>query len=288
MENRVRGTALTIALALACVIPPAVAASVDESVREVLMKLGQGLSGSDQESVGKALAEDAVFVDCEGEQTIGRANIAKRVCGYSGKAGGVQFVLHPQTIKELSPEAAWVVGDVSRDRDGVSTPVSRFTLNIVKRNGDWQVVSATETPLRVSVAENLAEFKWLEGKWLSGQRAMTAAFLPGNAFLQLQFQDGTGGGAAAHAIIGWDAAAKNFVSWQFHPDGGFTTSTWTHRGNDWIVDSTGVSAEGDRTRALSVLVPNNADEFKWSTSRLSVDFLGGGGSGDASVWKRAK
>ena len=59
--------------------------------------------------------------------------------------------------------------------------------------------------------------------------------------------------------IGWDPLAGGFKSWTFHSDGGYGEGAWKQQADAWIVNDTGVSANGKHT-SMTVIYTKIGDE----------------------------
>ena len=72
--------------------------------------------------------------------------------------------------------------------------------------------------------------------------------------------------------IGWDPRLKQFRSWVFDSDGGFSEALWSRYGDSWVLKTTGVLKDGRSATATHVLTRINRDHIKWA----SVDRTIGG------------
>jgi hypothetical protein len=70
--------------------------------------------------------------------------------------------------------------------------------------------------------------------------------------------------------IGWDPAAGRLRSWVFDSDGGVFEGRWRSEGDSWIVKTTGVLADGDRSTAINFWIPEGPDRFVLRTSHVKV------------------
>ena len=61
--------------------------------------------------------------------------------------------------------------------------------------------------------------------------------------------------------IGWDPTTEQFRSWMFDQDGGRTEGDWRQEGNTWVVEATGVSADGKHSTSTRVYESLGPNEF---------------------------
>jgi hypothetical protein len=72
-------------------------------------------------------------------------------------------------------------------------------------------------------------------------------------------------------VIGWDPADRIFRSWVFDSDGGFGQSTWSKRGDEWIISAKGTLADGGRASAVNIIHPIDEGSYTWSSTNRDVD-----------------
>jgi hypothetical protein len=59
--------------------------------------------------------------------------------------------------------------------------------------------------------------------------------------------------------IGWDSATGSIKSWTFNADGGHGEGVWKRQGDVWIVNNSGISADGKHT-SLTTIYSKISDE----------------------------
>jgi heat shock protein HslJ len=133
--------------------------------------------------------------------------------------------------------------------------------------------SAAQPGLPVPVHPELEDLGWLIGRWTSGEGAptcvMEGAWSEGGGFLFLDVQLGDGDNPrdSCSNRIAWDSLRKEFRSWSFQPDGGFSEGRWSAEKGGWKVVSTGVSTNGLKTVEEVHLRPD-------SPGQMSLDITG--------------
>jgi len=64
---------------------------------------------------------------------------------------------------------------------------------------------------------------------------------------------------------------KQIRSWNFEADGGFGEGVWTKDGDNWIVKTTSVVADGSKVTATNVVSPINVDTISVQSKDQTVD-----------------
>ena len=71
--------------------------------------------------------------------------------------------------------------------------------------------------------------------------------------------------------IGWDPVKKEIRSWNFEADGGFGEGAWTKDGDNWIVKTTSVVADGSKVTATNIVSPIDGDTISVQSKDQAVD-----------------
>ena len=70
--------------------------------------------------------------------------------------------------------------------------------------------------------------------------------------------------------IGWDPARKKIRSWTFDSHGGFFSGLWTKHDKQWLLNSAGVTADGETVTATSAYTLHDAEMVTWQYRNLIV------------------
>jgi uncharacterized protein (TIGR02246 family) len=258
---------LTLLLLLTA-FPAAFAADSDESSRDVLMNLSQFINAGSADKASELWTDDAVLIDQSGNEIAGRDAIRARF----QEARGEAIAIHPDRVDHLTPDLAFVVGSTSRGEGPAMTPVGKFSALLVRKDNRWLISRATDTAVQATAAEHLQQLDWLAGKWTAGGNTnLEAHWAPGKNFLLLEFEKKSEGKVETDThIIGWDPNSNCVVSWHFDYLGGFGHGQWNKQANQWLIDFTGVAADGAHTYSLNLCSPVSADEFTWKAARKGI------------------
>jgi hypothetical protein len=72
--------------------------------------------------------------------------------------------------------------------------------------------------------------------------------------------------------IGWDPLRKQFRTWVFDSEGGFAEGLVSHDddSDQWVVQSSGVRADGQAVTGTNVFMSLNPDRIAWQTVARTV------------------
>jgi hypothetical protein len=70
--------------------------------------------------------------------------------------------------------------------------------------------------------------------------------------------------------VGWDPVTKQIRSWNFEADGGYGEGGWTKEGDEWIVKTTSVLADGSKVTATQKRRQCSYDHFYFDAYRRDL------------------
>ena len=185
-----------------------------------------------------------------------------------------------ESIRFLSPEVAVEEGTatVSGD-DGEKPEISRYSVIYVKQDGHWlHARIQDQTPSELSAHDHLKDLEWMLGEWLNESDdelvSTTCSWSDNGSFLIREFDVKIEGKVALSGTqrIGWDPLRKQFRTWVFDSEGGFAEGLVSHDDDldQWIVQSSGVRADGQPVTVTSVFTPLDPDRIAWQTVERTV------------------
>ena len=234
----------------------------------------------DAAALGALFTENAEIVDEEGEVTRGRPAIVERFAGLFAANEGGKLDVDVESIRLLSPVVAVEEGTatVSGD-DGEKPETSRYSVIYVKQDGHWlQARIQDQTPSEPSAHDHLKDLEWMLGEWLNESDdelvSTTCSWSDNGSFLIREFDVKIEGKVALSGTqrIGWDPLRKQFRTWVFDSEGGFAEGLVSHDDDldQWIVQSSGVRADGQPVTVTSVFAPLDPDRIAWQTVERTV------------------
>lgn len=244
-----------------------------KEIAAVLAALRKSLDDENASAVASLFTEDAIFIDQSGKETHGRASLqqgfdAQFKSRHDKPKVNVEFA--PEKVTFPAENVALVVGSANKVTGEESTPLTRFSMFLEKRNGQWLINEATETRIQTesSAHEHLTDLDWLLGSWKinseNGLVHIRVEWAPGGNFVRASSVSTEAGVDKTDTeIIGWDERTSSIVSWTFGYSGNFSYSKWKHDGNQWSVDIAGVNSDGSDVVSKVILTPKTADTFAW-------------------------
>jgi uncharacterized protein (TIGR02246 family) len=284
------------AVALICAISLPMLSAQDAPLEAPAVETGEATIENAVDSLGKA-AESFVgafnrrdpaaiaalfmplgeFVSSDGTTLVGREAIEEYYRGlFAGdnaplialEAWGVQFIAPGVAIEEglvhltlASEEPVQSVG---------------YTVTHVKQaDGTWLMASSSSLSEVSTPAEQIKPLHWMIGEWtLEGEDGMRIDmvidldgrenFLLGEALI-------TDAGQAAQSTslrIGWNPATSSVYWWTFDSEGGNASGPWARRGDEWVVQTTGITADAEATASSRTLI-RDGDTMVWiATERM--------------------
>jgi hypothetical protein len=130
----------------------------------------------------------------------------------------------------------------------------------VKKDGKWLIDGVRESPYRAPATGNhYKDLEWMLGEWVAeGPQAtadVTCTWGPNQAYILRQLKVKPAGGEppmTATQWIGWDPIHERIHSFVFDSRGGYGQGIWSRDGDAWVVSTTGVLPDGQRTSATNL------------------------------------
>jgi uncharacterized protein (TIGR02246 family) len=234
----------------------------------------------DAKAVAGFWAEDSTYVDEDGHEYKGRADIEKLYKKVFDARKGAKLAIHVNSVKMLSPDVALEEGvtEVTPPDNG-PVDADRFSAVLVRKDGQWYLQSVHDLEdLPPSNEEHLDDLAWLIGEWAGeaerGESATaTYEWADGENFIVSDFATTMDGHPVIGGTqwIGWDAIDKQVRSWSFYWRGGFGEATWTKDGNKWLLKTSARTHEGKKVTATNVITKTGDDHMTWQMTKLTVD-----------------
>jgi uncharacterized protein (TIGR02246 family) len=235
-----------------------------------LKAYGQG----DAKSAAAHFTADAEYVDESGNVFQGREAIEESLSEFFAANPGCQLEMSINTIRFISPGVAVEDGrtKITRPESSVSVD-SHYTTVHVKANGKWLAASVRDhAPKdRRQHRAQLQQLEWLVGNWVDEGDDSLVAFscqaVDNGNFLVRQFTVVIAGQEAMSGTqrIGWDPLTGKLRAWIFDSEGGSGEGTWHRDGEDWVLKSTGVTADGEAASSTSIYRYVNDHTMTWQS-----------------------
>lgn len=235
----------------------------EKEVRQVVDAFVKGYNNHGAQAIAALFAPGGMMTDEGGNVTKSRENIEL--------AFAKIFKEHPTTTIENTIESIRFVGPMEAIEFGTTTIThdkdmpaekSRYQVVHVKKDGKWQMASATDLPEDVWTGEDqLKQLEGLVGEWVdeSPDALVLTSYRwdDNHRFILGQFTVQIKGKPAMTGThrIGWDPLNKTIRSWAFDSEGGFAEGGWTRDGDKWVSKLTGVTRGGKPASASHIMTP---------------------------------
>ena len=254
----------------------------DEAVRaaaEVLMKAYQA---RDAKAFAAGFTAEGEYVDEKSVVFHGRKSIEEEFAGF--------LKANPKTTIELSlsPARSIASGVVAADgmtrftrAQGEPPVFGRCHLVCAKEQGRWRVASLREIEAadeHSSHHEQVQQLEWLVGEWIDEGSDSHVHFScrwddAGN-FLLRDFEVRIAGQRTITGTqrIGYDPVTGHLKAWIFDSAGGYADGYFHREGDRWILNTSGVTADGRMASGTNVFTPIDKHRLAWE----AVDRVIGG------------
>jgi uncharacterized protein (TIGR02246 family) len=256
-------------------------AADEATIRANAAKYVASYNRRDSKTMASMWSPEAVYIDDEtGEKAVGHDAIAKQLDHEFAGAEDAKLTIRIDSIDFLSPNVAVEKGTAEVSYEKRPTEKTEYTAVHVKRDGKWLLdrVSEVEEPTPPpSNYEHLKELEWMVGSWIDKDDNATiqtdCEWTKNRNFMTRSYAVAIGDKVhmSGMQIVGWDPIAKQIRSWVFDSNGGYSDGKWKHKGNRWIVQQTGVLADGGKTTSTNIFTYVDKDTFMWQSIDRMVD-----------------
>jgi len=246
----------------------------EEAIRKLSAELTAALEKGDAPAVAALWTEEGEYVGADGTTVRGRAALEAAYAKFFAKTADIKADVTIDGIRFVSRDSAIEEG-VAKMRKGKGTEpaTSRYSTLWVRENDRWKIAVLREWP---DEGVTLRDLDWLVGTWVAktdGTEVRTTYEWDDNkVFLKVRItikdKEST---VTATQTIARDPRTGGLRSWLFGSDGGFGESSWTRDGKRWLIEATGVTADGGEMTTTNILTPLDADSFTWQSIDRTLD-----------------
>jgi len=255
----------------------------EAAIRSKIEAMAECIEKADAKTLSMFWTPEGSFIDDSGSMSVGRSTLEKHFASSFAGTENRQIKISVESLQMPAANVATVAGTVKRkEANGQLVPLSRYSMMLLRQNGDWLISSATDTAIITddaaqNVPNPLSVLDWLIGEWRSehdgSSVTMKADWAPRKSFINCKYEikSSTLPARTETHVIGWDARHAQPIDWNFDSDGGFGQGNWTRRGNQWSVESTGFSRDGSVTTATIIYDPSDDNSFSWSSTNRQIN-----------------
>ncbi len=256
------------------------ATKLEAPFRESAQVFVDAYAKQDAEAIGELFTEDAEFHDEYGERTTGRKAIVELFEGvFADSPDALVEEIDVERVRLVNANVAIEQGVVaSVDFAGGPRSVSRYVaIHVRGKDGQWRINTLRDfAQERNSRVERLAELDWMVGEWVSEDEDSVvhteAKWSDDGNYILRRFTVQFAGRPVMSGVqrIGWDPVRRTLRSWTFDSAGGHVTGTWTRTDDQWLVVSSGYTADGRAASGLSAYTVHDAERITWQYRGLLV------------------
>jgi uncharacterized protein (TIGR02246 family) len=247
--------------------------------RQAILKTTEGLfkavEGGNAKAVVGFFTEQGEYSASGGIMLRGRAAIAKAYTEFFKTHPKIKFLrTDVDGVRFLSKDTAIEEGSVKVQKSDTGEPVTnRYSILYVREGGNWLVAMLHEGSTE---AVALSDLDWLVGQWKATKDGVEMQvkyeWTFNKTFLLGRFtvKDGDKSTEGVQYITR-DPATGQLRSWSFESEGGFGNAYWTREGKTWVVEASGVQADGSILTAVNVVTTIDANAFTWQSTQRTID-----------------
>ncbi|MFM9964896.1 MAG: YybH family protein [Planctomycetaceae bacterium] len=246
----------------------------EEAIRQSDESFSKAYGQGNAKSVAAHFTADAEFVDELGNVFQGRAAIEESMTEFFAENPGCKLEMKVDSIRFISPGVAVEDGTTTIIRaEGEGTVESLYTAVHVKTDGQWLVASVRDhaPKNRRLHRSQLQQLDWLTGDWVDEEDDSIVVFscqsVDSGNFLLRKFNIQVAGKDAMSGTqrIGWDPLTGKLRAWIFDSEGAYSEGLWHRAGDNWVLKSTGVTADGQTTSSTSIYTFVNNHTVTWQS-----------------------
>jgi uncharacterized protein (TIGR02246 family) len=246
----------------------------EKAIRDLSAKFARALTKGDAKAVADFWTAEGEYIADDGTSFRGRAAIEKAYAQFFEKRPNVRVEGSINSLRFVARDSAVQEGylRVYKGKD-VQPESSRYSVLFVRENGRWLLALLRDWP---DEGMALQDLDWLIGTWVAradGREVRTTyAWDKGKKFIRARFTiKDAAGTTSGTQRIGHDARTGQLRSWLFESEGGFGEAAWSWDGKRWLLEATGVQADGSELTATNILTPRGRDAFTWQSVNRTED-----------------
>jgi uncharacterized protein (TIGR02246 family) len=254
----------------------------DEAVAQPVQALVKAYGQRDAKAFAAVFTAEGEYIDEAGVVYHGRPAIEAEFDRFLKANPDTTIQVQLESTRGVAPGIIAADGATqftqTKDHSAIS---GRCSLICAKEGNKWLIASLRETAAAAAHAshhEELQQLEWMIGEWIdegaSSHVHFSCRWDDGGNFLHRDFEVHTAGGKTITGTqrIGFDPLNGHLKSWAFDSGGGYAEGYWQRDGESWILNSSGVTADGRMASGSSIFTRVNPNRMSFH----SVDRVVGG------------
>jgi uncharacterized protein (TIGR02246 family) len=246
----------------------------EAAIRKATADFIKVVENGDAKAVAASWTEEGEYIGADGTTIRGRPAIEAAYAKLFAQKKNTKVDITIDSIRFPSKDTAIEEGYAKSYKGDSEQPTSsRYSVLHVREDGRWLMALLREWP---DEGVSLRDLDWLIGTWEAktddaNVRTTYEWDAKKNSIrCQIAIQ-GKGRKGSGMQLLLKDPRAGQLRSWLFDDDGGFGDSTWKRDGKRWVIDATGVQADGGELTAKNILTPIDKDTFTWQSTERTLD-----------------
>jgi uncharacterized protein (TIGR02246 family) len=246
----------------------------DAAIRKATADFVKLVEKGDPKGVAAAWTEDGEYISGDGTTIRGRADLEAAYAKSFAKNKNLKVDMTVESIRFPSKDTAIEEGYAkSYNRNADSPTTSRYSVLHVREGGKWLMAVLREWP---DEAVALRDLDWIIGTWQGkvedADVRTTYEWDAKKSAIHCRITiKGKGRDVSATQFLLKDPRTGALRSWIFVDDGAFGEGSWTRDAKRWVIEATGIEADGGELTATNILTPVDKDTFIWQSTERTLD-----------------
>jgi uncharacterized protein (TIGR02246 family) len=246
----------------------------EAALRKATADFIKAVEKGDAKAVAAAWTENGEYIDDDGTTIRGRAAIQAAYAKTFAKKKNPKVEITIESIRFPSKDTAIEEGYAKSYKGSSEQPTaSRYSVLHVREGGKWLMAVLREWP---DEGVSLRDLDWLIGTWEAKSEEadvrITYSWDDKKNSIRCRIMiKGPVKTVNATQVILKDPRTGQLRSWIFDDDGGFGDGAWTRDGKRWVIEASGVEADGGEMTATNILIPVDKDTFTWQSTKRTLD-----------------
>lgn len=249
-----------------------------EALGKAAARFVEAYNKKDAEGVAALFLPNAEMMTRDGDVVRGRAEILARYTEIFEGDDVPQVALEASEVRMVAPGVAIEDGVIHFTDPDESEPVKSISYSatqVKQADGSWLIASTRDQLEVTPPSEHLKPLANLSGDWTFSsddlRMELSMDFDSGGNFLlgEATATDGDGDVQTTSIRIGWNPACSSIFWWTFDSAGGNGSGQWTRNGSEWLIRSSGITADAETNSATQRMSFDGPDTIVWkSTDRV--------------------
>jgi uncharacterized protein (TIGR02246 family) len=246
----------------------------ETAVRKATAGFIRAVEKGDAKAVAASWTEKGEYIGEDGTTIRGRAAIEAAYAKAFARNQKLRVEFTVESIRFPSQDTAIEEGYAkSYNRQSENPTASRYSVLHVREGGRWLMALLREWP---DEGVSLRDLDWLIGTWeaKSDEADVRTTYSWDDKKNSIRCQiaiKGKGKTVNATQVLLKDPRSGQLRSWIFDDDGGFGDGAWRRDGKRWVIEASGVQADGGELTATNTLTPVDMDTFTWQSTERTLD-----------------